>query len=74
MTVQDQLKLLNAGYTIIRPDNQPKIRIKTLVLAQLRGMDYVNSASWKTLETYQTKAARDRALKDMLQSRMIILD
>lgn len=75
MTLQDHLKLLNAGYTIVRPDDHPRIRIKTLVLAEgILGKDYVSSANWKTLENYPTKAARDRALKDMLQDRMTILD
>ena len=49
-------KLKMAGFVIVRPDDQPSIRIK----------QWVGDGAWKTLANYPSKAARDRALECML--------
>ena len=58
-------KLMAAGYTFIRPDDQPNIRIKY----RKQG-----SGDWKTLEKFPTKAARDRRFKELLNEDKIISD
>ena len=59
------IKLMNAGYTFIRPDNQPNVRIKF----RKKG-----SGDWKTLEKFETKAARDRRVKELLNLEEFIMD
>lgn len=51
-------KLKAAGFVIVRPDDQPKVRIK----------QWVSDGAWKTLENYSSKVARDRALAKMLEN------
>ena len=51
-------KIKAAGFVIVRPDDQPSPRIK----------QWVGDGSWRTLENYPSKAARDRALNTMLQN------
>ena len=58
-------KLMAAGYMFIRSDNEPNIRIK------YRKQD---SGDWKTLEKFETKAARDRRFAELLNEPMIISD
>lgn len=64
MRTTDLTKLRNAGYTIVRADDYPRPRIKK----------YVNNLSWVTVENFDTKAARDRALAKMLEDDKILLD
>ena len=68
MRTDDIKKLVKAGYTIVRADDYPKPRIKTYGLS--RGKRGV----WLTLDNYDTKAARDRALAKMLEDDKTILD
>ena len=58
-------KLLDAGYTFIRPDNQPNIRIKY----RKKG-----SGDWKTFEKFETKAARDRRIVALLDDPNFIME
>jgi hypothetical protein len=58
-------KLMVAGYMFIRPDDHPNIRIK------FRKQD---SGDWKTLEKFETKAARDRRIKELLEDDKIIME
>ena len=57
-------KLMAAGYMFIRPDDYPNARIK---------FRKQGSGEWKTLEKFETKAARDRRVKDLLQDDYIIM-
>lgn len=59
-------KILAAGLTVIRKDDTPGPRIKQLVLSGAR------SLSWKTFEMFDTKAARDRRFKELLQAENVI--
>lgn len=65
MEANSMTKLMNAGYTFIRSDDQPNIRIKY----KKKG-----SGDWKTLEKFPTKAARDRRVKELLGEDKIIMD
>lgn len=56
MNQSDQKKLCDAGYMIIRRDDQPKPRIKY----KMKGV-----GDWKTLETFESKAARDRRANEL---------
>lgn len=58
-------KLMAAGYTFIRSDDQPNTRIKY----RKQG-----SGDWKTLEKFDTKAARDKRIKELLSDAKIIMD
>jgi hypothetical protein len=51
-------KLIEAGYTFIRSDDYPNARIKY----RKKG-----SGDWKTLEKFETKAARDRKAEKVRQ-------
>ena len=64
MTTRDQDKIMAAGFIIIRPDDFPNIRIKYRV----------GNGAWKTLEKFDTKAARDRRLKELLKNILTIMD
>ena len=50
-------KLQAAGFMIVRRDDYPAPRIK----------QWVGDGAWRTLENFPTKAARDRALAEMLK-------
>jgi hypothetical protein len=65
MTMSDQLKVIKAGFVLIRADEYPTIRIK---------IKDGKSMEWRTLEKFETKAARDRKMRDLLKSDMIITD
>ena len=69
MDYNSQKKVLRAGFTIIRTDDQPKPRIKTL-----RPTGELGNLNWVTLENFETKAARDRRFKDLLENPEIIKD
>jgi len=64
MTVKDQAKVIKAGFTIIRCDDYPQIRIKIKT----------GSHEFKTHETYLTKAARERTFNKMLEDPFTISD
>lgn len=66
MDTTSQTKVMAAGFRIIRKDDYPQPRIK--VKTNRQGSD------WRTLEKFETKAARDRAFKDMLKDSMTISD
>lgn len=65
MDKQSQLKVIAAGFTIIRSDDQPNTRIKHL------NKDH---HEWATLEKFETKAARDRRFKELMEISLIISD
>lgn len=56
-------KLKAAGFRIIRPDNYPSPRIK----------EWDKDRSWKTIEKFDTKAARDRRIDELLQNDKIVM-
>lgn len=65
MTATCQQKVMNAGFTIIRADDQPSFRIK-----------YKNKQvrEWKTLEKdFKSVSARDKKIKDLLSSSQFII-
>lgn len=64
MGTNDQDKVIKAGFMIIRPDDYPNIRIKYRV----------GNGAWKTLEKFDTVAARDRRLKELLKNILTIMD
>lgn len=64
MGTNDQDKVIKAGFMIIRPDDYPNIRIKYRV----------GNGAWKTLEKFETAAARDRRLKELLKNTLTIMD
>lgn len=64
MNTNDQDKVIEAGFMIIRPDDFPNIRIKYRV----------GNGAWKTLEKFDTKPARDRRLKELLKDNLIVED
>lgn len=65
MDRKSQDKVLRAGFTIIRKDDQPTPRIK----ARLEG-----GKDYKTLQKFETKAARDRAFAELLKDETVISD
>jgi hypothetical protein len=65
MDNKSQQKVIAAGFTIIRKDDTPNIRIK------FKGD---GGHEWKTFEKYETKAARDRAFNELLEDEHIISD
>jgi len=65
MDLNSQNKVLKAGFTIIRKDDQPQPRIKC---------KQFEFSEWRTLEKFDTKAARDRRFKDLLHDSNIIED
>lgn len=67
MNTSDHIKLLKAGFTIIRADNTPRIRIKKLSPGS-------GNPSWVTYRNFETKASRDREMKRMLEDDMTISD
>ncbi|MDR0691493.1 MAG: hypothetical protein LBF69_00470 [Prevotellaceae bacterium] len=65
MNATSQLKVIAAGFTIIRADDHPAPRIKH----KQQGI-----FEWKTLEKFLTKAARDRRMAELLNDPMVIED
>ncbi len=64
MNQNAQDKVLKAGFTVIRTDDLPNIRIKKLKRAGV----------WETLENFPTKTARDRKFKELLKDDLTIED
>jgi hypothetical protein len=65
MNAKDQLKVIQAGFTILRFDDYPNIRIK------IRNVEHKD---WATLEVFKTKAARDRYMADLLVDPFVVED
>ena len=66
MNGTDQKKVTAAGFTIIRRDDQPAIRIKY----KMKGV-----TEWQTLQKgFISKAARDRVMTELLKTSMTIED
>ena len=66
MDQASRIKVMKAGFSIIRADDYPSPRIKVLV----------NSCGdYKTLEDgFKSKAARDRRFKELMQEEHILTD
>jgi hypothetical protein len=65
MDANSQQKVIAAGFQIIREDDCPAVRIK------VKNKEH---REWATLEKFQSKAARDRRMKELLNDEMIISD
>jgi hypothetical protein len=66
MLGRDQKKLTTAGYTLIRSDDSPSPRIK---------YKDAKHHEWTTLQKdFESKAARDRRMDELLKDPMIIQD
>ncbi len=65
MNLDSHNKVTKAGFTIIRRDDVPQPRIK---------YKQFGVRDWKTLEKFDTKAARDRRFKELLRNSTIIED
>lgn len=65
MDQASQSKVIAAGFTIIRTDDQPSPRIK------VKDKDH---HEWSTLRKFETKAARDREYKTLLELSTVIND
>jgi hypothetical protein len=57
-------KIAAAGFRIIRADDYPLPRIK----------EWKSDSSWTTLEKFDTKAARERRIQELLADPKIIVD
>lgn len=55
-------KLVAAGFMIIRRDDYPVSQIK----------QWVSDSSWRTVENFNTKAARDRRVAELLDDNKIV--
>lgn len=55
-------KIQKAGFTIIRADDTPSPRIK----------EWKSDSAWVTMEKFDTKAARDRRMQQLLQDPHIV--
>lgn len=58
MTQDGQRKVLDKGFTVIRKDDNPNIRIKILI----------KEGTWKTYAVFKTKTERDREFTAMLKN------
>lgn len=65
MDTTSQLKVIDCGFTILRVDDYPNIRIK------YKDEDHKD---WCTLEVFSTKSARDKAFKELLEQPHFIQD
>lgn len=65
MDTSSQMKVMAAGFRIIRTDDQPSPRIK---------VKENGNYEWRTLEKFETKAARDRWFKELLKDEKTIND
>jgi hypothetical protein len=65
MDANSQKKVIDAGFRIIRAEDEPAIRI------EIKDM---NRHDWTTLKYFPSKAARDRYMKNLLEDNMIITD
>mgnify|MGYP001255356691 CR=1 FL=1 len=66
MNQTDQKKVLDAGFTIFRRQNEPKPIIKWLTLE--------HPYAWRKYEAFETKAARDRKMAELLKDKKHIED
>jgi len=64
MNTTDQQKVIRAGFILVRPDDQPSPRIK---------VKDGNGCEWRTLKKFDTKAARDRELKNLLTASDLVI-
>lgn len=55
-------KIQKAGFKIIRADDAPSPRIK----------EWKSDSAWITMEKFDTKAARDRRMQQLLQDPHIV--
>ena len=75
MNQNDKMKVLHAGFRIIRADDSgPKPRIKECRMHTADGKTYVSSIDYYKLGEYDTKAARNRAMEELLKDDKIIED
>ena len=65
MDQTSQMKVMAAGFRILRTDDQPSPRIK---------VKENGNYEWRTLEKFEIKAARDRRFKELLQESKTIQD
>lgn len=66
MDQKSQVKVMKAGFRILRKDDQPSPRIK---------VKEKGNYEWKTLEkAFASKAARDRRFEELLVSNIYISD
>lgn len=65
MNFQSQIKVIQAGFQIIRCDDQPTPRIK------IKDKD---SHEWSTFEKFKTKTSRNRKFKELLSNQKVIND
>jgi len=65
MDQNSQLKVITAGFVLIRKDDQPNIRIK---------IKDSHSHEWRTKEKFETKASRDRRFNELLENDKILSD
>ena len=68
MDATSQEKVIAMGFRVIRKDDYPQPRIKIKARGKGQNID------WQTLEKFETKAARDRAFKDLMKDSMTISD
>ncbi len=66
MDAKSQEKVINAGFTILRTDDYPTVRIKY--------KQKEVAEDWCTLERFPSKAARDRRLAKLLEQPFAIAD
>ena len=57
MQLQSQIKVMNAGFTILRCDDSPSPRIKYKA---------EGNREWKTYHKFDSKAERDRTFKKLI--------
>lgn len=65
MRIDDQVKLIKAGFEIVRKDDYPSPRIK--MCTGING-------GWRTYKKFETKAERDKAFSLLLKDEKIIAD
>ena len=65
MRTDDQSKLINAGFYIIRKDDYPSPRIK--MCTGING-------GWRTYKKFDTKAERDKSFNRLLKDEKVISD
>lgn len=68
MNIDSQSKVMRAGFIILRRDDQPQPRIKRLEPRWPR------DPAWVTHEKFDTKAARDRRFRELLENPEVIED
>lgn len=77
MCKNDQVKILRAGFRIVRSDDStgtPRIKELRFHTDGKLGVHYVSQADWYLLEKFPTKAARDRAMAELLEDDHVISD